>query len=213
MTLQNRTASRRSVSEDTAERALRDLDDRHFTEVMLRELRRRRTFARVADQVDGALRAARFPIGDPFRPPADPAAAARRAMIASAVHSAVLQVPHACSTEACEILIERGVVPGSTPADALRTFARDGRLIVLRGDRRWVYPRFQLDHFDPRDPVNIVAMINRMLDAGHYPEAATAWWTAPADSLPDRRSPTGLLGQDHATLRQLAAGYAAAAGL
>ena len=72
MTLQNRTASRRSVSEDTAERALRDLDDRHFTEVMLRELRRRRTFARVADQVDGALRAARFPIGDPFRPPADP---------------------------------------------------------------------------------------------------------------------------------------------
>ena len=146
MTLQNRTASRRSVSEDTAERALRDLDDRHFTEVMLRELRRRRTFARVADQVDGALRAARFPIGDPFRPPADPAAAARRKMIASAVHSAVLQVPHACSTEACEILIERGVVPGSTPADALRTFARDGRLIVLRGDRRWVYPRFQLDH-------------------------------------------------------------------
>ena len=107
----------------------------------------------------------------------------------------------------------RGAVPGSTPADALRTFARDGRLIVLRGDRRWVYPRFQLDHFDPRDPDNIVAMINRMLDAGHYPEAATAWWTAPADSLPDRRSPMGLLGQDHATLRELAAMYAAAAEL
>ena len=213
MTLQDRQVSRKSVSEDSAERALRDLDDRHFTDVMLREMRRRKTFARVAEQIDSTLRTARVPIVDPFRSPAEPAAAARRAMIASAVHSSVLEVPHVCSSEACEILVRRGVVSDSTSADALRTFARDGRLIVLRGDRRWVYPRFQLDHFDPRDPASIVAVINRMLDAGHFPEAATAWWASPADSLPERRAPMELLGADHATLRQLATAYATAADL
>lgn len=213
MTIQHRTMSRKTVSEDSAERALRDLDDRHFTDVVLRELRRRRTFARVAEQVDGALRTARFPVADPFSPPAGPAAAVRRAMIASAVHSAVLQVPHACSTEACEILVRRGVLPDTTPSDALRRFARDGRLIVLRGDRRWVYPRFQLDHFDPRDPENTVGVVNRTLDAGHYPEAATAWWTAPSDTLPGRAAPMDLLGHDDETLRHLATTYAAAADL
>ena len=106
-----------------------------------------------------------------------------------------------------EILIRRGVLSDSAPTDALRTFARQGRLIVLRGDRRWVYPRFQLDHFDPRRADDIVAVVNRMLDAGHAPEAATVWWTTPTSSLPGRRAPMDLLGQDHAALRELAAAY------
>ncbi|MFN3339059.1 MAG: hypothetical protein ACK40Z_05115 [Dietzia sp.] len=124
-----------------------------------------------------------------------------------------MQVPHACSIEAAEILARRGVLDGSTAAEALRRFARDGRLIVLRGDRRWVYPRFQLDHVDPRDPNNIVCAVNRMLDAGRYPEVATSWWTTPSALLPGRCAPVELLGEDHDTLRKCAAAYAAGADL
>lgn len=116
-----------------------------------------------------------------------------------------------CSVEAAEALARRGVLSESTAADALRTFARDGRLIALRGDRRWVYPRFQLDYFDPRDPNNIICAINRVLDAGRYPEAATSWWTLPSVALPGMRPPVNLLGGDHDALRQLASEYASGA--
>lgn len=205
MAPQNRVESQRSVSLSRAERALRDLDDQQFSDVVQRELHRRSTFARVAEQIDGAMKRVQAPAGDPLQGPAGPA---RRAMVAAGAHGPVWQVPHACSAEAGQILERRGVLTDSSAADALRRFARDGRLIVLRGDRRWVYPRFQLDYFDPRDPSNIVCAVNRLLDAAHYPESATSWWTSPSSSLPGRRAPAELLGGDHASLRQLATAYA-----
>ncbi|MET3861704.1 hypothetical protein ABIE38_002640 [Dietzia sp. 2505] len=122
-----------------------------------------------------------------------------------------MQVPLMCSVEAAEALARRGVLSDSTAADALRAFARDGRLIALRGDRRWVYPRFQLDHFDPRDPDNIICAINRVLDAGRHPDAATAWWTLASVGLPGQRPPVDLLGEDHDALLQLASEYASGA--
>lgn len=207
MTVQNRVMSQKAVSGDRAERALRELDDPLFADIVVKEMRRRSSFTGVAGQVDGTLQAARSRARDPLRGPAGAPANSRRSVIPCVPRSAALQVPHVCSYEAGEILIRRGVLPDSAPTDALRTFARQGRLIVLRGDRRWVYPRFQLDHFDPRRADDIVAVVNRMLDAGHAPEAATVWWTTPTSSLPGRRAPMDLLGQDHAALRELAAAY------
>ena len=99
MTVQNRVMSQKAVSGDRAERALRELDDPLFADLVVKELRRRSSFTGVAGRD-----------------------------------------PH----------------PAGRPV--------------------------KLDHFDPRDPDNIVAVINRMLDAGHYPEAATAWWTAPSSA-------------------------------
>ncbi|OAH62912.1 hypothetical protein AYJ66_12160 [Dietzia cinnamea] len=197
--------SQKVVSGDRAERALRELDDPLFTDIVVRELRRRSSFTSVAGQVDGTLQAARSRARDTLRGSA--VANSRRSVVPCIPRSAALQVPHVCSYEAGEILIRRGVLPDSAPTDALRTFARQGRLIVLRGDRRWVYPRFQLDHFDPRRADDVVTVVNRMLDAGHAPEAATVWWTTPTSSLPGRRAPMDLLGQDHAALRELAAAY------
>ena len=205
MTVQNRVMSQKAVSGDRAERALRELDDPLFADLVVKELRRRSSFTGVAGQVDGTLRAARSRAREPLRGPAG--ANSRRSVVPCAPRSAALQAPHVCSYEAGEILTRRGVLSDSAPTDALRTFARQGRLIVLRGDRRWVYPRFQLDHFDPRRADDIVAVVNRMLDAGHAPEAATVWWTTPTSSLPGRRAPMDLLGQDHAALRELAAAY------
>lgn len=213
MTVQNRVVSPMAASGDRAERALRELDDPLFTDIVVRELRRRSSFSGVAGQVDGTLQAARSRARDPLRGPAGAPSNGRRAGVPCAPRSAVLQVPHVCSYEAGEILIRRGVLSDSAPTDALRIFAREGRLIVLRGDRRWVYPRFQLDHFDPRRPDNIVAVVNRMLDARHVPEAATAWWTTPTGALPGHRAPMELLGQDHAALRDMAAAYVAGAEL
>ncbi|MDX2358730.1 hypothetical protein [Dietzia sp. PP-33] len=211
-------SQRSAAPGDTANRALRELDDQVFSDVVLRELHRRRAFDRVARQIDGAMKTARAPSESPPRAPERAAATAtvsRRAhaVVASVTRGAAMQVPHMCSIEAAEVLARRGVLSGSTAADALRTFARDGRLIALRGDRRWVYPRFQLDHFDPRDPNNIICAVNRMLDAGHYPEAATSWWTLPSGSLTGRRAPVELLGEDHEALRKLAAAYAGGADL
>lgn len=205
MTVQNRVMSQKAVSGDRAERALRELDDPLFTDIVVRELRRRSSFTSVAGQVDGTLQAARSRARDPLRGSA--VVNSRRSVVPCIPRSAALQVPHVCSYEAGEILIRRGVLSDSAPTDALRAFARQGRLIVLRGDRRWVYPRFQLDHFDPRRADDVVTVVNRMLDAGHAPEAATVWWTTPTSSLPGRRAPMDLLGQDHAALRELAAAY------
>ena len=205
MAVQNRVLSPKAVSGDRAERALRELDDPLFADLVVKELHRRSSFTGVAGQVDGTLRAARSRARDPLRGPA--VANSRRSVVPCIQRSAALLVPHVCSYEAGEILIRRGVLSDSAPTDALRTFARQGRLIVLRGDRRWVYPRFQLDHFDPRRANDIVAVVNRMLDAGHAPDAATVWWTSPTSSLPGRRAPMDLLGQDHAALRELAAAY------
>lgn len=205
MAVQNRVMSQKAVSGDRAERALRELDDPLFADLVVKELRRRSSFTGVAGQVDGTLQAARSRAREPLRGPAG--ANSRRSVVPCAPRSAALQAPHVCSYEAGEILIRRGVLSDSAPTDALRTFARQGRLIVLRGDRRWVYPRFQLDHFDPRRADDIVAVVNRMLDAGHAPDAATVWWTTPTSSLPGRRAPMDLLGQDHTALRELAAAY------
>lgn len=222
MASRNRAMSQSSVGPgDRANRALRELDDQIFSDVVLREVHRRGAFGRVARQIDRAMKTVRAPVGDPLRGPGGAAAAAATAGTvprAGAVRVAVargtaMQVPHACSVEAAEILARRGVLDGSTAADALRTFARDGRLIVLRGDRRWVYPRFQLDHVDPRDPNNIICAVNRMLDAGRYPEVATSWWTTPSASLPGRCPPVELLGLDHDTLRRYAAAYTVGAEL
>lgn len=213
MTVQNRAMSQKAVSGDRAERALRELDDPLFADIVVNELRRRSLFTGVAEQVDGTLRAARSRARDPLRGPAGAPATRRRSVVPCAPRSAALQVPHVCSYEAGEILIRRGVLPDSAPTDALRTFARQGRLIVLRGERRWVYPRFQLAYFDPRRADDIVAVVNRILDAGHAPEAATVWWTTPTSSLPGRRPPMDLLGQDHAALRELAAAYVMGADL
>lgn len=233
MTSQNRGMSQSSVSRDRAARALRELGDPVFSDVVLQEMRRRGVFDRVVGQIDAALTAAQARAGDPHRGGAGAAAVSpvsgragsvssgsgpsgsRRsgswpaASMPSAARGAVMQVPHVCSVEAGGILVRRGVLSGSDPADALRRFARDGRLIVLRGDRRWVYPSFQLDYFDPRDPINIICTVNRMLDAGHYAALATLWWTSPSGSLPGRRAPVDLLEDDHETLRQLAAAESA----
>lgn len=219
MTSRNRPLSQRSVAPgDRANRALRELDDQVFSDVVLREVHRRSAFGRVAGQIDRAVKTVRAPDGDLLRGPAAPragggATAARRAraVAVSVSRGATLQVPVMCSVEAAEALARRGVLSDSTAADALRTFARDGRLIALRGDRRWVYPRFQLDYFDPRDPNNIICAINRVLDAGRYPEAATSWWTLPSVALPGMRPPVNLLGGDHDALRQLASEYASGA--
>lgn len=217
MTSRNRPLWQRSVAPgDVANRALRELDDQVFSDVVLREVHRRSAFGRVAGQIDRAVRTVRPPDVGPRRGPETPrlaesAAAARRARaVAVAVsRGSATQVPVMCSVEAAEVLVRRGVLSESTAsADALRTFARDGRLIALRGDRRWVYPRFQMDHVDPRDPDNIICAINRLLDARRFPEAALSWWTLPSIALPDRRPPMSLLGVDHDALRQLATDYA-----
>ena len=221
MTSRNRPLSQRSVAPgDRANRALRELDDQVFTDVVLREVHRRSAFGRVAGQIDKAVKSVRAPEVDLLRGPAVPRAGesgtvARRAraVAVAASRGAAMQVPLMCSVEAAEALARRGVLSDSTATDALRTFARDGRLIALRGARRWVYPRFQLDHFDPRDPDNIICAINRVLDAGRYPEAATSWWTLPSGSLAGRRAPVDLLGEDHEALRTFAAAYAAGADL
>lgn len=221
MTSRNRPLSQRSIAPgDRANRALRELDDQVFSDVVLREVHRRSAFGRVAGQIDRAVKSVRAPEVDLLRGPAVPragedATVARRAraVAVAASRGAAMQVPLMCSVEAAEALVRRGVLSDSTATDALRTFARDGRLIALRGARRWVYPRFQLDHFDPRDPDNIICAINRMLDAGRYPEAATSWWTLPSGSLAGRRAPVDLLGEDHEALRTFAAAYAAGADL
>ncbi|MBB1034335.1 hypothetical protein G6031_08025 [Dietzia sp. CQ4] len=213
--------SQRSVAPgDRANRALRELDDQVFSDVVLREVHRRSAFGRVAGQIDRAVKSVRAPEVDLLRGPAVPRAGdgaivARRAraVAVAASRGVAMQVPLMCSVEAAEALARRGVLSDSTATDALRTFARDGRLIALRGARRWVYPRFQLDHFDPRDPDNIICAVNRMLDAGRYPEAATSWWTLPSGSLAGRRAPVDLLGEDHEALRTFAAAYAAGADL
>lgn len=212
MTSRNRVVYQGSAaSGDRADRALRELDDQVFSDVVLREVHRRSAFDRVAGQIDGAMKAVRAPATEQLRGAAGAATVSRSAVVASAARGSVMQVPHVCSVEAAEILARRGVLSGPDLADALRRFARDGRLIVIRGDRRWVYPRFQLDYFDPRDPNNIVCAVNRLVDAAHYPEYATSWWTSPAGALPGRRAPAELLGEDHEALRRLAAAYAAAA--
>ncbi|WP_182652966.1 hypothetical protein [Dietzia sp. CQ4] len=199
---------------------MRELDDQVFSDVVLREVHRRSAFGRVAGQIDRAVKSVRAPEVDLLRGPAVPRAGdgaivARRAraVAVAASRGVAMQVPLMCSVEAAEALARRGVLSDSTATDALRTFARDGRLIALRGARRWVYPRFQLDHFDPRDPDNIICAVNRMLDAGRYPEAATSWWTLPSGSLAGRRAPVDLLGEDHEALRTFAAAYAAGADL
>lgn len=216
MTSRNRPLLQRSVAPgDLANRALRELDDQVFSDVVLREVHRRGAFGRVAGQIDRAVRTVRPPDVGPRRGPlaprvADSATVARRAgAVAVAVsRGTAMQVPVMCSVEAAEVLARRGVLSESTAADALRTFARDGRLIALRGDRRWVYPRFQMDHFDPRDPINIICAVNRLLDTRRFAEAALSWWTLPSIALPDQRPPMSLLGVDHDALRQLASDYA-----
>ncbi|MGN0102348.1 MAG: hypothetical protein ACI39C_15535 [Dietzia sp.] len=229
MAVQNRVITPGTGSAARVDRALRELDDHQFADAVVKELRRRGAYSGVAAQIDRALRAGRIALGDPIsdpvrvpgraapgdrtrdplRGPASAAAMSRRATISRATRSVVLQLPHVCSTEAGDILTRRGVLPASAPTDSLRTFAREGRLIALRGDRRWVYPVFQLAHFDPRRPDNIVAVVNRLLDAGHHPDLAAAWWATPSHGLVGRRSPMDLLGEDHAALRDLAAAYAA----
>jgi len=211
MTSRNPVVAYRTASGGRAERALRELDDHLFSDVVLRELHRRTTFTTVAGQIAGVMKAVRAP-EDGQRGPAAPALAGRAA-VPDVIPGAMAQVPRVCSAEAGQILARRGVMSGSTPVDALRQFARDGRLIVLRGCRRWEYPRFQLDFFDPGDRDNIIAVVNRLLDAGHFPEPAASWWTSPSASLPGRRAPVELLGVDHDTLRRLAAAYAAGADL
>lgn len=192
-----------------AEKALSEVDDQEFSEIVLGELLRRHVFGGVIGPVHAALKAAQAPADDPFRVLADPAATARRVAVADAAHDAVMQVPHVGSTEAGRILTERGVLTNSNPADALRKFARDGRLIGLRDGRKWVYPRFQLDHFDPREHANIIVDVNQLLDAGRYPESATSWWISPSGSLPEHQAPVELLEDDQDMLRQLAAAEAA----
>lgn len=130
MTVQNRVMSQKAVSGDRAERALRELDDPLFADLVVKDLRRRSSFTGVAG---------------------------------------------------------RDLHPAGRPV--------------------------KLDHFDPRRANDIVAVVNRMLDAGHAPEAATVWWTTPTSSLPGRRAPIDLLGQDHAELRELAAAYVTGADL
>ena len=170
------------LPDSSPETVLRGLDDQGFADLVVGELRRRSRFAAVADQIDSTLRTASF------------------ARVAATL------VPHVCAVEAGQILARRGVLTSPSHTDALRAFARDGRLIVLRDERRWVYPRFQLDHFDPRDPENVVGVVNRMLDAAHYPEWAVSWWISPVATSSGPHAPVDLLGVDHPTLRQLAAG-------
>lgn len=194
---------------DIARDVLRKVDDREFFEIVLEELLLRPAYEGVVGQFHAAMRAIQLQDDDLMRVLADPAATGRRMAVADAAHGAVLRVPHVGSTEAGQILTERGVLATTNPSDSLRRFAHDGRLIGLREGRKWVYPRFQLDNFDPRDPDNIIVAINRLLDAGRYPESATSWWTSPAGSLPDHLTPAELLGDDEETLRQLARTYAA----
>lgn len=222
MAPQGQVVSQDVASGSRAERALRELDDGAFSDVVSRELHRRSTFTRVADQIDGTLRSVRAPAGNPRRA-VDPLATSRRDMVASLAPVAALLVPHVCSIEAGEILARRGVLSSATPTDALRRFARDGRLIVLRGDRRWVYPRFQLDHFDPRDPENVISVVNKLLDAGRLAQEATSWWVSPSaapsaalagrDEAVGLLAPVDLLGRDHDTLVRLATAYAVGAGV
>lgn len=136
-------------------------------------------------------------------------AVARRDDVDAAAIDAVLSVPHLGSTEAGQVLRDRGVLGSSNSSDALRKLAQDGRLIGLLHNHRWRYPQFQLDHIDPRDDDNTVVAINRLLGAGRYPWSATSWWTTPSSSLPDHRAPADLLARDEKTLLQLARAYAA----
>lgn len=135
-------------------------------------------------------------------------AVARRDEVDAAAIDAVLRVPHLGSTEAGHLLRGRGVLGSSNASDALRKLAQDGRLIGLRHNHRWRYPRFQLDHINPRDDDNTVVVVNRLLDAGRYPWSATSWWTTPSGSLPDHRAPADLLGHDESTLLDLARAFA-----
>lgn len=135
-------------------------------------------------------------------------AVARRDDVDAAAIDAVLNIPHLGSTEAGRHLRERGVITSSNASDALRKLAQDGRLIGLFHNHRWRYPRFQLDHIDPRDDDNTVVTVNRLLEAGRYPWSATSWWTTPSGSLPDHRTPADLLARDEVTLLQLARAYA-----
>lgn len=129
---------------------------------------------------------------------------ARRDEVDAAAVDAVLRVPHLGSTDAGQLLRARGVLGSSNASDALRKLASSGRLIGLRHDHKWLYPRFQLDHIDPADETNIVVVVNGLLDAGRFPWSATSWWTSPSPSLPGGQAPADLLGQDEATLLQLA---------
>lgn len=139
----------------------------------------------------------------------DLAAVARRDEVDAAAVDAVLRVPHLGSTDAGRLLRDRGVMASSNASDALRKLAKSGRLIGLRHDHKWLYPRFQLDHIDPADDTNIVVVVNGLLEAGRFPWSATSWWTTPSGSLRGGQAPADLLGNDEATLRHLAQADAA----
>ena len=205
-----RSRSRRGTGPRcAASESLSQVTDQEFSEIFLSELLRRRTYGGVVGQIHAAMKAVAYESGHPMRTLADPRAVDRREAVADAAHDAVMRVPHVGSTEAGHILADRGVLVATNHADALRKLAQDGRLIGLRDGRKWVYPSFQLNHFDPRDSGNIIVVINRQLDAARFPESAVSWWTTPSGSLPDDQAPADLLGSDEHKLRQLADAYAA----
>lgn len=68
-----------------------------------------------------------------------------------------------------------------------------GELLGLREGNRFLYPAFQFDATAPalRD---VVAAVNRFLDAKADPWAIASWWVSPHGRLPAGTAPKDLLG-------------------